>query len=112
MWQTKFWEQSNTRLIAGLFNRRLNQTRSGNHPSVANTRSNLAGVLQDLGDLEGAKELLEQAMASALAQFGEDHPSVATRRLSLAAVLYAGGALGEARGSRQWCLNEVDAFLG
>jgi formylglycine-generating enzyme required for sulfatase activity/tetratricopeptide (TPR) repeat protein len=57
------------------------------HPSIANTRANLALVLKDLGDLPRAKELLELALASDLQNLGEDHPSVATRRSNLAGVL-------------------------
>jgi tetratricopeptide (TPR) repeat protein len=54
-------------------------------------------VLQALGDLPRAKELLERALASALQNLGEDHPSVATSRSNLAAVLRALGDLPRAK---------------
>jgi tetratricopeptide (TPR) repeat protein len=57
------------------------------HPSVATSRSNLALVLKDLGELEAARKLLEQALASDLKNLGEEHPSVAASRSNLALVL-------------------------
>ncbi len=49
-------------------------------------------MLQALGDLEGAKGLLEQTLASDLENLGEDHPEVAIRRSNLALVLQALGS--------------------
>ncbi|MEM7248859.1 MAG: tetratricopeptide repeat protein, partial [Acidobacteriota bacterium] len=59
--------------------------------------SNLASVLQALGDLPRAKELLEQALESDLKNLGEDHPNVATRRSNLALVLKDLGDLPRAK---------------
>ncbi|MDY6835992.1 MAG: tetratricopeptide repeat protein, partial [Chloroflexota bacterium] len=44
---------------------------------ISQLQNNLAGVLKDLGDYEGAKELLEKAKRSAEKNFGPDHPSTA-----------------------------------
>ncbi len=41
------------------------------------------------GDLEGARELFEQVLASGLRNLGEDHPLVASIRDNLAKVLKA-----------------------
>jgi tetratricopeptide (TPR) repeat protein len=54
---------------------------------VATRRNNLALVLQDLGELAGARTLFAQALASSLKTYGEDHPAVATDRNNLALVL-------------------------
>jgi tetratricopeptide (TPR) repeat protein len=43
-------------------------------------------VLRNLGELDGARQLLEQALTSALQNRGEDHPSVATSRFNLAMI--------------------------
>jgi hypothetical protein len=50
-------------------------------------RGSLARVLQDLGELPAARQLLERALASDLKTYGEDHPNIATFRNNLAAVL-------------------------
>ncbi|MEM6448520.1 MAG: tetratricopeptide repeat protein, partial [Cyanobacteria bacterium P01_D01_bin.123] len=57
------------------------------HPNTARRYSNLAMVLKDLGDYEGAKELLEKATASAEQNFGSDHPTTAASYWCLAMVL-------------------------
>ena len=49
------------------------------HPTTAVRYSNLALVLQDLGDYAGAKELLEKAMRSDEQNFGPEHPTTAVR---------------------------------
>jgi tetratricopeptide (TPR) repeat protein len=54
-------------------------------------------ALLSLGSFGRARELLEQALAAALKQLGEDHPSVATSRSNLALVLKAQGELPRAR---------------
>jgi hypothetical protein len=56
---------------------------------VARWRSNLGGVLQALGDLEGARAQLERALAIWEAVLGPDHPTVATIRGNLGSVLSA-----------------------
>jgi hypothetical protein len=45
------------------------------HPSIATRQSNLALVLQDLGELEEARELIQSAYNTFLKRFGEKHPS-------------------------------------
>ena len=57
------------------------------HPTTAVSYSNLALVLQDLGDYAGAKGLLEKATASAEKNFGPDHPTTAVSYSNLALVL-------------------------
>ena len=52
---------------------------------------------QSLGEYASARQLLEQALASALTNLGEDHPSVATSRFNLVRVCDAEGDLAEAR---------------
>jgi hypothetical protein len=59
------------------------------HPDVAIRRNNLGSVLQDLGDLAGAKKQLERALAIGEAALGPDHPTVATYRSNLSSVLRA-----------------------
>lgn len=44
------------------------------HPSIATSQSNLALVLQDLGELEEARDLLRQAYNTFLNKFGPQHP--------------------------------------
>ena len=43
------------------------------HPSIARSQSNLATVLQDLGELEQARNLLRKAYSASLERFGADH---------------------------------------
>ncbi len=45
------------------------------HPTTAVRYSNLATVLQDLGDYEGAKDLLEKAYETYKDHLGEQHPN-------------------------------------
>jgi Raf kinase inhibitor-like YbhB/YbcL family protein len=44
------------------------------HPSIAISQSNLALVLQDLGELEEARDLAKQAYDTFLDKFGSEHP--------------------------------------
>ena len=48
------------------------------HPSIATSQSNLALVLQALGDWEGAKTLLIQSYEAFKNLLGEAHPSTLT----------------------------------
>ncbi len=48
------------------------------HPSIATRQSNLALVLQDLGELEEARDLLRQADRSCHDKLGPNHPSART----------------------------------
>jgi tetratricopeptide (TPR) repeat protein len=59
------------------------------HPDVAIRRNNLGNVLRALGDLEGARVQLEQALAISEAALGPDHPNVATVRSNLGSLLQA-----------------------
>jgi len=61
-------------------------------------RSNLGGVLRDLGDYQGTKEQLEAALASDLLNFGENDPNVARVRSNLGTVL---SDLGDYQGARE-----------
>nr|QNO57604.1 hypothetical protein POLJIEDG_00007 [Methanosarcinales archaeon ANME-1 ERB7] len=67
------------------------------HPSIARSQSNLALVLQDLGELEEARDLLRKALDSAQKSFEPGHPSIAIRQSNLATVLQDLGELEEAR---------------
>ena len=51
------------------------------------SQNNLAIVLKDLGDYEGAKGLLDKAVASPEKNLGPDHPTTAVRYSNLALVL-------------------------
>jgi len=53
-----------------------------NHPTVATTLNNLAGVLQDQGDLAGARALFERALAIARLRPSSSAESLALYRLS------------------------------
>ena len=69
-------------------------------------------VLQDLGDLAGARQALERALAIDEAVFGPDHPKVATRVNNLGVVLQD---LGDLAGAWQACeraLRIFEQFLG
>lgn len=57
------------------------------HEKIAVSQNNLATVLKDLGDFEGAKDLLQRAMDSDEKNFGTDHPTTAVRYSNLALVL-------------------------
>ncbi|MCO6491153.1 MAG: tetratricopeptide repeat protein, partial [Phaeodactylibacter sp.] len=61
-------------------------------------QNNLATVLQDLGDYQGARELLEKAMRSDEQNFGAEHPTTAVRYSNLATVLQD---LGDYQGARE-----------
>jgi hypothetical protein len=58
-----------------------------NHPDVAMWRNNLGSVLQDLGDLEGARAQVERALEIGEAALGPDHRFVATYRNNLGRML-------------------------
>jgi len=67
------------------------------HPITARSQSNLATVLQDLGELEEARALLRKALASVEAIYATGHPSIARSQSNLATVLQDLGELEEAR---------------
>ena len=55
--------------------------------NISKLQNNLALVLQDLGDYEGAKKLLEKALRSDEKNFGAEHPTTAVSYSNLATVL-------------------------
>ena len=65
---------------------------------VATAANNLGGVLYRLGDLEGAREALERALAIDGQVYGPDHPAVAIRVNNLGRVLRD---LGDLEGARR-----------
>ena len=64
---------------------------------MATDVNNLGRVLQDLGDLAGARAAFERALAIDEAAFGPDHPNVAIRVNNLGMVLQDMGDLAGAR---------------
>jgi tetratricopeptide (TPR) repeat protein len=54
---------------------------------ISSLQNNLATVLKVLGDYAGAKALLEKALRSDEANFGENHPTTSVRYSNLATVL-------------------------
>ena len=77
--------------------RRSKEAYPPDHQDIAIRQSNLALVLQDLGELEEARELLRAALASDEQSYAPGHPSIATRQSNLALVLHDLGELGEVR---------------
>src|SRR5678815_4278409 len=72
--------------------------RDRDHPSVAASLHELAGVLKAQGDLAGAREHLERSLRTQAKGLGTgDHPSVAASLHELAGVLQAQGDLAGAR---------------
>jgi tetratricopeptide (TPR) repeat protein len=67
------------------------------HPTIATRQSNLAAVLQDLGELKEARDLLRKALESAQKSFELGHPTIAIRQSNLAVVLKDLGELKEAK---------------
>jgi tetratricopeptide (TPR) repeat protein len=67
------------------------------HSSIAASQSNLAAVLQDLGELQEARDLLRKALASNEARCAPGHPPIARSQSNLALVLQDLGELEEAR---------------
>jgi hypothetical protein len=56
------------------------------HPDTMHSMHNLALTRRDLGDLQGARELFEQALAGRRRVLGEDHPDTLQSRNDLAEV--------------------------
>jgi tetratricopeptide (TPR) repeat protein len=63
------------------------RTYGSDHPWVATALNNLALVLKDLGDLDGAKLRFERAIAIDKKTYGPDHPKIAFHLNNLAMVL-------------------------
>ncbi len=57
------------------------------HPTIATNQSNLGLVLQDLGELDAARDLFQKALASDENSFEAGHPNIATSQSTLAMVL-------------------------
>jgi tetratricopeptide (TPR) repeat protein len=53
------------------------------HRSIASSQSNLALVLQDLGQLEEARDLLRRAYSASFERYGGDHPDTKTFKANL-----------------------------
>ena len=69
-------------------------------------------VLQDLGDLAGARAAFERALAIDETSFGPDHPNVARDVNNLGMVLRALGDLAGARAAFERALAIFERVLG
>jgi len=69
-------------------------------------------VLQDLGDLAGARTQFEQALRIGAAALGPDHPTVGIRRNNLGRVLQALGDLAGARTQFERALETFERVYG
>jgi tetratricopeptide (TPR) repeat protein len=69
-------------------------------------------VLQDLGDLEGAKANYERALAIGKAALGSDHPQVAIRLNNLGCVMSALGDLAGAKANYEHAIEIFRRYLG
>ena len=56
------------------------------HPSTAQSLNHLGSLLQDMGDLAGARLYHERALSIFEARTGPEHPSTHTVRCNLAAL--------------------------
>ena len=81
-------------------------------PRVAIQLSNLATVLQDLGDAAGARPLVERALAIGEATLGPGHPDVAIQLNVLATVLRDLGDVAGARPLLERALAIGEAVVG
>jgi tetratricopeptide (TPR) repeat protein len=81
-------------------------------PIVATRANNLGRVLQDLGDLPGAKENIERALRIDEKVYGPDHPEVATDANNLGTVLRALGDLQGAKANLERALPIFEKVLG
>jgi tetratricopeptide (TPR) repeat protein len=63
------------------------------HPTIADSLSNLAGVLWAQRDQAGARRYLERALAIYERVLPPDHPTIADRLINLAEVLWSQGDL-------------------
>ncbi len=74
--------------------------------------NNLGGVLQDMGDLEGARARYERALGIDEGAYGPDHPQVAVSLNNLGGVLVEVGAVKEARARFERALQILRKSLG
>src|SRR5437660_4721772 len=82
------------------------------HRGTAATLNNLAGLLQDQGDLVAARPLLERALAFAEKALGPEHPDTGTSLNNLALLMHEQGDLGRARQLYQRALAIAEKALG
>lgn len=82
------------------------------HPKVAIRLSNLGTVLQNLGDLQGARENTARALRIDEVALGPEHPSVAIRLNNLGTVLQKLGDFEGARDSIERALTIDEATYG
>ncbi|MEM6326855.1 MAG: serine/threonine-protein kinase, partial [Bacteroidota bacterium] len=68
----------------------------GVHPLVANTQSNLASLLHEVGEAEGSLPLFDSALGTYRETLGPEHPSVSTTLYNQAFALKDLGRLGDA----------------
>jgi tetratricopeptide (TPR) repeat protein len=85
---------------------------SGEESNVATIQSNLALIYQDLGRYEAAAELMQQALDSSLANFGEKHSNTAVIRSNLAGIYKQQGKIPEAKLLSQQAYDTYLALLG
>lgn len=69
-------------------------------------------MLQDVGQVEQARDLLQQALTSLERSFEPGHPDLAIRQSSLAMVLHDLGQLEQARDLLQQALASLEEKLG
>jgi tetratricopeptide (TPR) repeat protein len=67
-----------------------------------------AAALYSLGEIEAARQLREEVLASELKEYGEDHSSVAASRSNLALVLLS---LGEANRARELLEQAIQSYV-
>jgi tetratricopeptide (TPR) repeat protein len=82
------------------------------HPGTATSLDHLAGLLQDQGDLAGARPLYERALAIREKVLGPEHPMTASSLNNLGLLLYAQGDLGGARPLYERALAIFEKVLG
>src|SRR5262245_2986155 len=67
------------------------QTVCEDHPSVAHSLNNLAVILQEQGDFNGAETMFRDALKMRCKTLGEGHPEVGASQYSLGVLLYLKG---------------------
>lgn len=77
------------------------------HEKISVLANNLALVLQDLGDYQGAKLLLEKALKSDEANYGEKHPTTAVPYHNYGTLL---DAMNEPCEGLKWCQKAYQIF--
>jgi tetratricopeptide (TPR) repeat protein len=82
------------------------------HPAVASSLNNLAGLYQSQGRYEDAEPLLQQALELMRSLLGEQHPAVATSLNNLAGLYRAQGRYEDAEPLLQQALELYRSLLG